>query len=231
MSLNQFPIIAREGWPFIGVSLLLLLIALRIGNVCLVGATAFLLLVLFLLFRDPYRDIPPRPLGVIAPVDGRILRVMPTNKGELRREAMLIEMTVNHFGAYTARSPAEGKVLSLRDNVRDGSRLTGASGLWVRTDEGDDVVVLMVGNRWIAKPRCFVGYGERVGQGRRFAFSRLARRARIYLPLSARIDVRPGQRVRAGADLLGEMVRHDAPEDIDTDAPDVRAPAADGEDA
>lgn len=213
MSLKQFPIIAREGWPFIGVTALLLLIIMRVGSVYLIASTAFLLLVFILLFRDPKRHVPPRPLGVVAPVDGRILRVMPTNKGELRREAMLIEMTVNHFGAYTARSPAEGKVLNLRDNVREGSRLTGASGLWVRTDEGDDVVVLMVGNRWVAKPRSFVGYGERVGQGRRFAFSRLARRARIYLPLSARIDVRPGQRVRAGANLLGELVRHDGDED------------------
>lgn len=218
MSLKQFPIIAREGWPFIGLAFVLVMVAIRVGNLWLVLATAFLTLVLILLFRDPKRQVPPRPLGVVAPVDGRILRVLPTNKGELRREAMLIEMTVDHFGAYTARSPAEGKVLSLRDNVRDGSRLTGSSGLWVRTDENDDVVVLMVGNRWVAKPRCFVGYGERVGQGRRFAFSRLARRARIYLPLSARIDVRPGQRVRAGADLLGELVRHAAVEDAESPA-------------
>ena len=211
MSLKQFPIIAREGWPFIALAVVLALIALRIGNLWFMAASIYLFVVLVLLFRDPRRKVPPRPLGVIAPVDGRILRVLPTNKGELRREALLIEMTVDHFGAYTARSPTEGKVLNLRDNVRDGSRLTGSSGLWVRTDEGDDVVVLMIGNRWVARPRCIVGYGERVGQGRRFAFSRLARRARIYLPLSARVEVQPGQRVRAGSDILAELVRHDEP--------------------
>lgn len=207
-SLRQFPIIAREGWPFILVSLLVVFLAFRFGGPLLWLATLFLLTVLVLLFRDPRRKVPPRPLGIVAPLDGRILRVAPTDKGELQREAMVIEMSVDHFGAYTARSPTEGKVLNLRDNARDGSRMTGHSGLWVRTDEGDDVVVLIIGNRWVAKPRCFVGYGERVGQGRRFAFTRLARRALIYLPLSARINVSVGQRVRGGSDLLGELVRH-----------------------
>ncbi|MEM6641301.1 MAG: hypothetical protein AAF610_15540 [Pseudomonadota bacterium] len=210
MAINPFPIVAREGWSFILSVALVLLIAIRLANIWVCVSLAFLLVVLILLFRDPRRRLPPLPLGILAPVDGRILRITPTNQGQLRREAMLIEMSVNHFGAYTARSPAEGKVLDLRDNVRDGSRLTGHSGLWVRTDEGDDVVVLMIGNRWVAKPRCIVGYGERVGQGRRFAFSRLARRVEIYIPLSARIDVRPGQRVRAGEDVLASFVRHDA---------------------
>ena len=53
----------------------------------------------------------------------------------------------------------------LRDNLSAGSRLSGVSGLWVRTDEGDDVVVLMRGHRRIGRPRSFVRYGERLGQG------------------------------------------------------------------
>lgn len=208
MSLRRYPIIAREGWPFILGVLLLLMVASRVGDWMLWASIGFLLLILILLFRDPRRDIPAVPLGVVAPVDGRILSIQPTDKGELKREALLIEMTVDHFGAYMARSPTEGKVLDLRDNIAAGSRMTGVSGLWVRSDEGDDVVVLMVGVRRIAKPRSFVGYGERLGQGERFAFIRLARRARIFLPLDCELQVRPGQKVRAGADLLAQFTRY-----------------------
>jgi phosphatidylserine decarboxylase len=209
MTGRQFPLIAREGWPFIAGAVVFLIAALRTGSLPLSCAVTFLLVVLVLLFRDPRRVLPSQPLAILAPVDGQVLSISPTDKGELEREAMVIELKIDHFGAYTARSPSEGKVLNLRDNFAAGSRLTGGSGLWIRTDEGDDVVVLMVGARRIAKPRCFIGYGERVGQGRRFAFIRLARRARVYVPLSCRMDVRVGQYVRAGADALATLVRHE----------------------
>jgi phosphatidylserine decarboxylase len=209
VSLRRYPIIAREGWPFILGALLMLMLAARLGGIMLWVSVSFLLLILVLLFRDPRREVPSIPLGVVAPVDGRILSIQPTDKGELKREAILIEMTIDHFGAYMARSPTEGKVLDLRDNIAAGSRMTGVSGLWVRTDEDDDVVVLMVGVRRIAKPRSFVGYGERLGQGERFAFIRLARRARIFLPLDCELKVSVGQKVRAGADLLAQFTRYE----------------------
>lgn len=208
MALRQYPHIAREGWPYIAATVICMIAAMRVGGLWQVVAVFFLLVILIALFRDPKRVVPSRPLAIVAPVDGKILSIAPTDKGELKREAMMVQMTVDHFGAYTARSPTEGKVLNLRDNLAAGSRMTGGSGLWVRTDEGDDVVVLMDGARKIAKPRCFVGYGERLGQGQRFAFIRLARRARIFLPLSCRVEVQVGQRIRAGEDVLAELVRH-----------------------
>ena len=114
---------------------------------------------------------------------------------------------VDNFGAYSARSPVEGKVLNLRDNYSAGSRLLGISGLWVRTDEQDDIVVLMDSPR-LFRPVSFVGYGERLGQGRRFAFVRLTHTVRIYIPISSRVDVNPDDYVRAGIDALA-MVVHD----------------------
>ena len=208
MAQRQFPVIAREGWPFIIAVLLLAIAAVRLGGVALVLPVLGLLLLLVLLFRDPPRDIPARPLGIVSPVDGKVISVEPTDRGALKREAIRIVVQINHFGAYTARSPTEGRILNLRENLREGSRLLGVGGLWLRTDEGDDVVVLMRGHSRLVRPRSFVGYGERLGQGHRFAFIRLARRAEIYLPLASRPLVKPGDRVLAGSDQLAELV-HD----------------------
>ncbi len=206
MAIRQYPVIAREGWPFIVAVLLLAIAATRLGGLHLLLPVFFLLGVLVLLFRDPHRVVPSKPLAIIAPVDGRVLAVEPTDRGVLEREAIRIEIRVSHLGAYTARSPSEGKILNLRDNLAGGSRLSGVSGLWVHTDEGDDIVVLMSGNRRIGVPRSFVRYGERLGQGQRFAFIRLARTAEVYVPLSAEILVKPGDRVRAGSGMLAELV-------------------------
>ena len=51
-----------------------------------------------------------------------------------------------------------------------------------------------------------VRYGERVGQGQRFAYLRLAPKAEVYLPVTATIKVGAGDRVRAGCGILAELV-------------------------
>ena len=200
-------LIAREGWIFIAGALLLGIVAIRLTSVGLGVFSLAALVLLVLFFRDPQREVPSAPLAVLSPVDGTVVSVEHTDRGCLDREATVIGIRVDNFGAYSARSPVEGKVLNLRDNYSAGSRLLGVSGLWVRTDEGDDVVVLMDGPRWF-RPVSFVGYGERLGQGRRFAFVRATHSARVFIPISSRVDVNVGDYVRAGADELA-MVVHD----------------------
>ena len=78
-------------------------------------------------------------------------------------------------------------------------------GLCIRSEEEDDVVLLFPTRIRFLQPKAFVRYGERVGQGQRFAYLRLARRAVVYVPATARIAVKPGDTVLAGADLLAEL--------------------------
>jgi len=166
---------------------------------------AVLCLLLFALFRDPDRSIPPLPLGVVAPVDGRIFEIACDVGGALPGKWTRISIKTSYFGAYTVRSPIEGAVLDVREEAEH-PRLTAVPrGLWLRSEEQDDVVLLFPGDgRWFG-PKAFVRYGERVGQGHRFAYLRLARRAEVYLPSTADIQVREGDRVRAGSDVLAEL--------------------------
>ncbi len=143
---------------------------------------------------------------MVSPVDGKVIDVAPTDKGMLRREAQRLVIRVNSLGAYTARSPIEGKVLSLKENAALGSRLLGVGGLWVRNDAGDDVVLVFQGPRFVGRPAAMVGYGERLGQGQRAAYLRLASFAELYLPLSVKLAVKPGDTVFAGSTVLAELV-------------------------
>ncbi|MDH3646191.1 MAG: hypothetical protein OER80_05415 [Gammaproteobacteria bacterium] len=200
-------LISREGWLFMLGSILLCIVALRIGSVTLGIISLALLIFFILIFRDPPREIPSVPLAVLSPVDGRVLAVEYTDKGALERESTRITIRVDNFGAYTARSPVEGKVLNLQDNYSAGSRLTGVSGLWIRTDENDDVVVLMNAPRPF-RPKSFIGYGERLGQGQPYGFIRLTRRVQVFIPLNSSSKVAAGDYVRAGNDILARLI-HD----------------------
>ena len=77
--------------------------------------------------------------------------------------------------------------------------------LWVRTDEGDDVVLKFDGYRFGLPPKSIVRYGERLGQGARCAYLRLTRYAEVHLPIGSRVEVAPGQRLSAGCDMLGKL--------------------------
>lgn len=160
---------------------------------------------LFLIFRDPVRRIPASPLGVVSPVDGTVVHVSLTDKSVLGGEAHKVVIAVDSFGTYTARCPVEGKVMDFRGEGNGEQVRRFSNGLWVRTDEGDDVVLQFQGHRFGLAPRAFMGYGERVGQGQRCAYLRLTRLAEVQFPINGRVMVEPGQTVTAGTDVLGKL--------------------------
>jgi len=110
---HRTSIIAGEGWPY--------LIALGVAGALVYGyvgplwATPIVLatLLLFFLFRDPGRDVPPEPLAVIAPVDGTVIEVRPCHDGLVPGEWLRVAIKTNHMGTYTARGPIEGSVQSI----------------------------------------------------------------------------------------------------------------------
>jgi len=197
--------IAGEGWPW--------LIVLTIGGVFIawywgpLWATpvAVLWILKFLLFRDPGRSVPPLPLAVVAPIDGRITEIVHDGGDLLPGHWTKISIRTNHFGAYTVRSPIEGTIHDVREEAKNANLSGTPSGLWVRSEEQDDVVLLFPKDGLGFAPKTFVRYGERVGQGQRFAYLRLAPRAEVYLPATAQVCVREGDRVRAGTAVLAEL--------------------------
>lgn len=160
---------------------------------------------LSLIFRDPHRSIPPAPLGVVSPVDGRVVAVEVSNCAGLNAEAHRIVIRINSFGTYTARCPVEGKIMDLASLPEANAAACGGNGLWVQTDEGEDVILQFSGYRYGFAPAAFARYGERLGQGMRCAYLRLTRFAEVHVPIDSKILVNTGQRVVAGRDLIAKV--------------------------
>jgi len=199
------PFVAREGIPFLLIAAVAFVFALRFLDVAFVVAAAMLLFVCFLIFRDPLRVVPASPLGVISPVDGRVIAVDLADKGVLHGEAHRVQIRIDSFGTYTARAPIEGKIKDLASVNGDQVVDYRTNALWIQTDEGDDVVLQFHGHPFGLAPRSFIRFGERVGQGQRCAYLRLTRIAELHLPIESKILVKPGQRVVAGTDLIGKV--------------------------
>ncbi len=200
------PFIAREGLPIIA----LLVAAMMLGGwflsplFVLVGLP--LLAWLVFVFRDPRRRIPASPLGVVSPVDGEVIETGTVDSAIGTGQANRILIRVDSFGAYTARSPAEGTIMDFSSAAAAAAGVVPERrGLWVQTDEKQDIVLQFSGYRFGLAPRAFLRFGERVGQGQRCAYLRLARLAEVQVPLDSRALVSAGQRVTAGTDLLARL--------------------------
>ena len=160
-----------------------------------------LCLLLVLIFRDPRRDIPAVRFAIVSPADGRISSIGMTHDPYLDRPCIRVVIRMNPCGVFSTRSPVEGKALE-PPNIPEGI----PHGVWLRTKEGDDIVLVMNRGRLHSAPRCYIHIGERVGQGQRCGFIHLGGEVDLYLPQSSRPLVAPGDWVRSGADMIAKFI-------------------------
>lgn len=213
---GEYPYIARAGWPYVAAALLPALLLQFLAGFPWALPFWILAAALAFLFRDPERKVPPMPLAVVSPVDGVVTTVEKARDPHLDREAVRIGLHMDPLGAYTTRSPVEGKIMEVWFTPAQGRpRGSGEGGrrrkrdryaIWVQTDEADDVVLVIRVLPRRPRPRCYVNIGERIGQGQRCGMVGFGGEVSVFVPSGSRIEVEPGKRVRAGSDILATLV-------------------------
>ncbi len=213
MKYGTFLHIARDVWrvliPLIGMGAIG---ALVLDATWLVALTTLLVFLLALCGRDADRQVPPHPLGLLAPADGQVIHLRECHDPYLDRAAIRLSIAISPVGVYYLRAPTEGTLMELRSCRQCGS-IDQAS--WIRTDEFDDVVLVVRRGSLLGQRPCDAGFGQRLGQGRRCGGRRLARVLDVYIPARCRVDVRLGDKVRAGTDVIATMVHNSSKHDTE----------------
>src|SRR3990172_7909816 len=91
------PIIAREGWLFLGLAVAIA--AAVHASAGLAWALPLWVIALFVLqfFRDPAREVPPDRDVVLAPADGRVIAIEHAYDPYAERRALKISVFINVF--------------------------------------------------------------------------------------------------------------------------------------
>ena len=198
--------VAPEGKLIVGL-LFFGMLALHLVVGIIVWPLWGLVLAVAYLYRDPRRVIPSAPLGLISPVDGVVVDVQNQFDTFLKREALMISIQMNWSGAYALRAITEGKIMQHwmheTDNEEHGHL---QHAIWIQTDEQDDVILAIHAGGRFRRMHCYASVGDRVGQGKRCGFIPFGTRIDILLPVKARTKLKVGDKVLAGADLIGEFV-------------------------
>ena len=206
------PIIAREGWAFLGMAIGA---ALAVQWVAGWWSLPFWFAVLFVLqfFRDPARDIPGDERTVVSPADGRVVAIERSRDPYLDRDAIKVSVFMNVFNVHSNRSPVDGEVRQAWYN--SGKFLNAAldkasfenerNALWLKATNGADVTCVQIAGLIARRIICHVKPGDRLLRGGRFGFIRFGSRVDVYLPLSARVMAALGDKVLGGGSILAVL--------------------------
>lgn len=195
--------IAREGLLPVAAALLAAVVVLHFAGLLQSLFFWALALLLLLLFRDPEREIPSQPLAVVSPADGKVASISTVSDPYLHRQSVRVVIQMPPYGVFTTRSPIEGKVLQPPNSPQDSNS---PHGVWLQSDEGDDVVMVMTRGPLKNEPRCYIRIGDRIGQGKRCGFVHLGGRVEVYMPEGSRPVVAEGDTVQSGSDVIAKLV-------------------------
>jgi len=206
------PLIAREGWPFLIIS-----VAASLYMTWSVGWWSWpvWLLAVFVLqfFRDPARVAPQEARAVLSPADGRVVVVAKEIDPYRNQEALKISVFMNVFNVHSNRSPVDGVVEKVE--YHGGSFLNAAldkaslenerNAVLLKMADGTDVTFVQIAGLVARRILCYTRAQEQLSAGQRYGFIRFGSRVDVYLPLSARPRVAIGDKVQATSSILATL--------------------------
>jgi phosphatidylserine decarboxylase len=209
------PIIAREGWPFVAIAIVVAAL-LTAAQFWILAALAWLVAVFILqFFRDPPRAVPAQANAVLSPADGRIVKVERSRDPYLDRDALKISVFMNVFNVHSNRSPVDGTVVNawyhaggfVNAALDKASLENERNALHLRTPGGEDVTCVQIAGLIARRILCYVKPGDVLARGQRYGFIRFGSRVDVYLVPTATPKVAVGDNVYATTTIVAELPR------------------------
>lgn len=208
-------LIAREGWPYVVVLLVLGCLPLVFRFYWLGGF--FLALAIFTLFffRDPERVAPPGANLVLSPADGKVVVAgAAPDANPLGPGAIQISIFLSIFDVHVNRAPIAGRIAKVEYNqgdflpaFDDKASLRNEQNV-VTIEDGSKRLVFKQIAGLIARRIVFrKQVGDRVAAGERVGMIKFGSRADVFMPPGSVLLVKKGDRVSAGVSILGEFPR------------------------
>ena len=201
------------GWPFIGGSLILAILALWFVGAA--GAAIFLVLACFFLFffRDPHRPITKDTDAVLSPADGRVM-VAGSRTGEASPPGdwQQISIFLSPMDVHVNRMPIGGRVVGVK--YHPGRFLpayrTEAGDLNEYTEvtvdhHGQPIVVRQIVGVLARRIVCRIKEGDEVQAGDRFGVMKFGSRMDVFLPLDASLNVQVNDKVVGGVTVIARL--------------------------
>jgi phosphatidylserine decarboxylase len=208
--MNRFPI-APEGWPFVAIPAGIAALLTLAGRRGLAAPFAAASLASLGFFRDPDREVPSIPGGVLAPADGRVMQVDEVSDpfvGPAVRVAIFLSPLDVHVNRAPIGGLVAGVVYSQGRFVPAYKPEAGAGNERCMVHlQGDSarVTVTQIAGVLARRIVCRVAPGDKLAVGERFGMIRFGSRTDCCMPRGTDVRVRVGDRVKGAVTVLGML--------------------------
>ena len=201
------------GWPFVGGAIVLAVAAGFVISSAL--GVALLVIAGFLLFffRDPDRVVTQAPGAVLAPADGRVLVAARSTVRDFPAESwQQISIFLSPLDVHVNRMPIGGMVAKVRYHPGrflpayrpDAGDLNEYTEVWI-DHGGQPVVVRQIVGVLARRIVCRTQEGTQVAAGERFGVMKFGSRMDVFVPASARLNVKVGDHVVAAVTVVAVL--------------------------
>lgn len=207
------PFFAREGWAFMGIAFAVALIAQIFAPdfVACFFWIVFILVAQF--FRDPAREMTDDPRAVVAPVDGKVIKIEETVCPYTGDQAKLVSIFMNVFNVHSQKTPVAGRVERVEyfpgsfvnASLDKASEQNERNAVTVVTPDGYRVCFVQIAGLVARRILCYKLVGDEVARGERYGYIRFGSRVDVYLPMQAQINVSIGDKTTGVASVIARL--------------------------
>jgi phosphatidylserine decarboxylase len=177
------------------------------------GAWVLFSAVTFYFFRDPEPRVPTDSEAVVAPAHGLVDCVEETTEREfMGGPCRRISIFLSIFDVHVQTAPVAGKITFAKHQPgRFLNALKAASAQWneniligieSREQPGERMAVRQIAGVIARRVVSWVNVGDTVARGQRLGLIQFGSRCDLYLPLTAQIGVKLGERVVGGETVM-----------------------------
>ncbi len=167
----------------------------------------------FYFFRDPDREAPADPDAVVAAADGVIVEIKEMVEPEVVKQPMKrVAIFLSVFDVHTNRAPVNGRVTYCQHYVGKflDARHPDATHLneyqtWAFENPRATLVVRQITGAIARRIVAWSKVGDEVTKGERFGMIRFGSRTEVYLPTTATVEVKIGDKVKGGETVIARL--------------------------
>ncbi|MBD0371321.1 MAG: phosphatidylserine decarboxylase family protein [Pyrinomonadaceae bacterium] len=202
---------AREGYPYVIVPIVLALIAAALGYWPV--SIPFIILAAFMafFFRDPRRSAPSDANLVVSPADGRVTRIEMLSPDDAQSPTV-VSIFLSPFDVHINRAPLAGTITNvsytrgkfLMATKEEASLVNEQNALTIR-GERVTVVCKQIAGILARRIVCWKRAGDNLALGERFGLIKFSSRTDLILPPEVEVTVEEGMKVRGGVTVIGRI--------------------------
>jgi phosphatidylserine decarboxylase len=173
--------------------------------------------IISLFFRVPFRKSVENTDCILAPADGTIVALEEIFEDEyLKTVCTKISIFMSVFNVHQNIVPVSGKIAYLRHHQGryivawhpKSSIENEHTSIIIEIEKNKQIKISQIAGIIARRIVCNLKEGDEVRQGDELGFIFFGSRVDVYLPLWARVKIKPGEKVKAKYDIIAEISKN-----------------------